>query len=349
MPDKASWYPLYPDSFLADTMGLPPRATQLYLHLLVIGYSQDGVVTLDPRTLRNIGSELDDPDLTEVLATFWEPVPGEGSPSYSQPRMLQEIEKARSRTERQREGGRKGVQTRWQKYRDRDRSDIRAERKRQKKSIDSDLKVSISSENCSNNISLESNSLPIGNLYPTYSLPIGKLYPNKCLKNKGLNGHDKDQVDWVESGTDLALKSKNSKSKNKKKNEEEEIRIMPKKVQKVNSKQKSARKRDPRFTELWNAYACKIACVSAERAYAKINPSADLHSRLVKTAKRWAECTCKTNDRALMAQGWHPRPYLSTWLNQERYDDEVLPTPPASRSKQTEAQEPKRVRYLNAK
>lgn len=73
-----------------------------------------------------------------------------------------------------------------------------------------------------------------------------------------------------------------------------------------------------RFEEFWNAYPNKKAKKKAEQSWLKINPSEydKIMSSLgeYKKSEQWR------------AQGGRFVPYPSTWLNQERWNDEISPT-----------------------
>lgn len=73
------------------------------------------------------------------------------------------------------------------------------------------------------------------------------------------------------------------------------------------------------FAEFWSAYPLKKAKATAEKAWAKLKPSADLQAAILsaiaahKLSADW------------MRDGGQYIPHPTTWLNQRRWEDEVTP------------------------
>ena len=74
---------------------------------------------------------------------------------------------------------------------------------------------------------------------------------------------------------------------------------------------------EDRFAEFWAAYPRKVGKGEAEKAYKKINPSQELHEKILFAVQ--AACTTKQWRK----DGGQFIPYPATWLNQKRWEDEV--------------------------
>jgi hypothetical protein len=73
------------------------------------------------------------------------------------------------------------------------------------------------------------------------------------------------------------------------------------------------------FGKFWSAYPRKQGKGAAERAFAKINPGAELLARMLATIERQ-----KGTDQWRKNLGRFI-PYPATWLNQRRWEDEITP------------------------
>lgn len=74
---------------------------------------------------------------------------------------------------------------------------------------------------------------------------------------------------------------------------------------------------EKRFNEFWAAYPKKIGKAAAKKSWARVKPTAELHSSIMKAveAQKRSEQWHRENGRYI------PNP--ATWLNQGRWDDEI--------------------------
>jgi hypothetical protein len=80
---------------------------------------------------------------------------------------------------------------------------------------------------------------------------------------------------------------------------------------------------EKRFEEFWKIYPLKIGKQAALRAFKKIKPTADLHSKILSAIEK-----AKKSDRWQRENGQFI-PHPTTWLNQGRWDDEIEPEEPS--------------------
>lgn len=69
------------------------------------------------------------------------------------------------------------------------------------------------------------------------------------------------------------------------------------------------------FKEFWEKYPRKVAKSTAQKKWMKLNPSEDLFKRIMEALERQKK-----------SEQWQTLkyvPHASTWLNQERFNDEV--------------------------
>lgn len=83
---------------------------------------------------------------------------------------------------------------------------------------------------------------------------------------------------------------------------------------------------EERFDRFWAAYPRRVAKGAARKAFAKLNPNDELLDRMLTAiaAQRVSPDWTRNNGQYI--------PHPSTWINQERWDDEVTqsqPTPPS--------------------
>lgn len=71
------------------------------------------------------------------------------------------------------------------------------------------------------------------------------------------------------------------------------------------------------FEEFWKAYPKKLGKGAARKAWKKLNPSSSLLTNILEAIKKQKSCEqwCKDNGQFI--------PHPATWLNQERWQDEV--------------------------
>lgn len=74
---------------------------------------------------------------------------------------------------------------------------------------------------------------------------------------------------------------------------------------------------DDRFQQFWATYPRKVGKGAALKAWMKIKPSADLHSRILKAIEEQKNTPQWTRDDGQFI------PHPATWLNQGRWDDET--------------------------
>ena len=72
-----------------------------------------------------------------------------------------------------------------------------------------------------------------------------------------------------------------------------------------------------RFAEFWAIYPRKAGKGEAEKSYSKINPSMELHKKILKAVQ--VACT----SRQWRRDNGQFIPYPATWLNQRRWEDEI--------------------------
>lgn len=73
------------------------------------------------------------------------------------------------------------------------------------------------------------------------------------------------------------------------------------------------------FETFWKLYPRKTAKDNARKAFAKINPSAELLAEIMASLGKHATCQAWLKDDGQYI------PHASTWLNQKRWNDEVKP------------------------
>jgi hypothetical protein len=73
------------------------------------------------------------------------------------------------------------------------------------------------------------------------------------------------------------------------------------------------------FETFWKLYPRKTAKDNARKAFAKINPNAELLAQMVESLAKHCASTGWTKDDGQFI------PHASTWLNQKRWNDEVKP------------------------
>ncbi len=77
---------------------------------------------------------------------------------------------------------------------------------------------------------------------------------------------------------------------------------------------------DERFEQFWTVYPRKVGKGAARKAFAKIKPSEELLKRMVTAVIVQSKTEMWTKDKGQ----YIPNP--ATWLNQERWEDEINPT-----------------------
>lgn len=109
-----------------------------------------------------------------------------------------------------------------------------------------------------------------------------------------------------ETGQDAELEKEREKEKEKKKN-------------KPSTSAKRRRTYTPEFEEFWSAYPKKSGKGDAQDAWTKINPNAELKAKIL-----WSlEAQKRSHDWTKENGKYIPNP--STWLNQDRWEDELTP------------------------
>lgn len=110
----------------------------------------------------------------------------------------------------------------------------------------------------------------------------------------------------TETGQDAELEREKEKEKEKKKN-------------KPSTSAKRRRTYTPEFEEFWSAYPKKSGKGDAQDAWTKINPNAELKAKIL-----WSlEAQKRSHDWTKENGKYIPNP--STWLNQDRWEDELTP------------------------
>lgn len=71
------------------------------------------------------------------------------------------------------------------------------------------------------------------------------------------------------------------------------------------------------FERFWKAYPRKSCKVIALKAWMKLNPDKDLQEKILKAIQQQSNTPQWQSDKGQFI------PYPSTWLNQERWEDEV--------------------------
>lgn len=74
---------------------------------------------------------------------------------------------------------------------------------------------------------------------------------------------------------------------------------------------------DARFSEFWKAYPRKVGKATAEKAWAKLKVTDELHSTILAALEKHKVSDQWTKD------GGQYIPHPSTWLNQRRWEDEL--------------------------
>lgn len=78
---------------------------------------------------------------------------------------------------------------------------------------------------------------------------------------------------------------------------------------------------DERFDQFWHMYPRKIGKGAARKAFARINPDDELLKRMITAVVKQSKTTDWTKE------GGQYIPHPTTWLNQERWEDEVAAAP----------------------
>lgn len=101
--------------------------------------------------------------------------------------------------------------------------------------------------------------------------------------------------------------------------EKEKEREKEKKKNKPSTSAKRRRTYTPEFEEFWSAYPKKSGKGDAQDAWTKINPNAELKAKIL-----WSlEAQKRSHDWTKENGKYIPNP--STWLNQDRWEDELTP------------------------
>jgi hypothetical protein len=78
------------------------------------------------------------------------------------------------------------------------------------------------------------------------------------------------------------------------------------------------------FSIFWKTYPRKDSKVPAQKAYDKLNPSAELQQQILDAVQRFKGCD------QWVREGGKFIPFASTWLNQKRWEDEPMAATPLS-------------------
>lgn len=78
---------------------------------------------------------------------------------------------------------------------------------------------------------------------------------------------------------------------------------------------------DDRFDQFWTVYPRKIGKGAARKVFARINPNDELLKRMITAVVKQSKTTDWTKE------GGQYIPHPTTWLNQERWEDEVAAAP----------------------
>lgn len=92
---------------------------------------------------------------------------------------------------------------------------------------------------------------------------------------------------------------------------EKEIENVPYRIEKT--------EKDDAFSIFWKAYPRKDSKVPAQKAFAKLAPSAELLEQILDALDRFKRCDQWTREDGKFI------PFASTWLNQRRWEDESTP------------------------
>ncbi|MCW3676241.1 hypothetical protein [Burkholderia cenocepacia] len=92
---------------------------------------------------------------------------------------------------------------------------------------------------------------------------------------------------------------------------EKEIENVPSRIEKT--------EKDDAFSIFWKAYPRKDSKVPAQKAFAKLAPSAELLGQILDALDRFKRCDQWTREDGKFI------PFASTWLNQRRWEDESTP------------------------
>ncbi|WP_233343497.1 hypothetical protein [Burkholderia cepacia] len=92
---------------------------------------------------------------------------------------------------------------------------------------------------------------------------------------------------------------------------EKETENVPSRIEKT--------EKDGAFSIFWKAYPRKDSKVPAQKAFAKLAPSAELLERILDALDRFKRCDQWTREDGKFI------PFASTWLNQRRWEDESTP------------------------
>lgn len=97
------------------------------------------------------------------------------------------------------------------------------------------------------------------------------------------------------------------------------------KVEKPEIEKASSRiEKDETFSIFWKLYPRKDSKVPAQKAWEKINPSAELQQTILAALQKFKECDQWARENGKFV------PFASTWLNQKRWEDETTPAMPIS-------------------
>ncbi|MBU9656088.1 hypothetical protein [Burkholderia cenocepacia] len=93
---------------------------------------------------------------------------------------------------------------------------------------------------------------------------------------------------------------------------EKEIKNVPSRIEKT--------EKDDAFSIFWKTYPRKDSKVPAQKAFAKLAPSAELLEQILDALDRFKRCDQWTREDGKFI------PFASTWLNQRRWEDESTPS-----------------------
>lgn len=170
------------------------------------------------------------------------------------------------------------------------------------------------------NVTVNSNKmLRLNNSNSNETLPIqlqnvtvnsNDLLPNKNIYKNNKNIYAHLENEQVYSHEDDIQKENDSLSSNTIK-QETKNKAIKKQNKELNELQKK------QFDKFWQAYPRKVSKKEAQKSWKKINPSLELFEKILKALEmvKQTEQWKKDNGKFI--------PYPATWLNQERWTDEI--------------------------
>lgn len=142
--------------------------------------------------------------------------------------------------------------------------------------------------------------------------------------NKDNNDKKENKRPIVHSQISLLTDRERQEEKEREKAEEEKKRVA---AEKRKEKQQEKKEQEEKFSKFWEAYPRKEGRKVAAQRWEKIKPDDALFDQIMEAIERQKKATWKDKEVKFI-------PHPSTWLNQERWTDQIATSKPQASGKQ---------------